>query len=151
MAYPWQQWQPTPIDPALLMAQQAPPGPPLGLLGMLSPDDVQHIPLATQGPMPTPAAVPAAVTQPSILDRVLGRLFPTPSGLDPAAAHQLQRQGLLQVGTSLMRSGAWTCRGWSTTPWPSKPTRSSKLTRRSKRRSCRASNRRCLVRTCKAG
>src|SRR5256886_1827341 len=100
--YAWQQWQAAPIDPALLMAQQAPQGPPLGLLGMLSPDDVQNIPMATPGPMPTP---PAAVKQPSILDRIEARLFPTPAGLDPVAAHQLQRQGLLQIGTALMRSG----------------------------------------------
>src|SRR6266513_410163 len=102
--YAWQQWQAAPIDPALLMAQQAPPGPPLGLLGMLSPADVQNIPMQTQAPMPSAAPAPYA-PKPSIVDRVLGRLFPTPSGLDPAAAHQLQRQGLLQVGTSLMRSG----------------------------------------------
>src|SRR5438876_1122573 len=62
-------------------------------------------------PHPPPAATTRhsqdaqTARQPSILDRIEARLFPTPSGLDPVAAHQLQRQGLLQIGTALMRSG----------------------------------------------
>src|SRR6266566_1954654 len=100
MPYPWQQWQALGIDPSLLAPPQQGPG----LLGLLSPEDVQNIPMQTQAPMPSAAPAPYQ-PKPSIVDRVLGRLLPTPAGLDPAAAHQLQRQGLLQIGTSLMRSG----------------------------------------------
>jgi len=46
--------------------------------------------------------------KPSIVDRVVNRLFPTANYtglLDPAAQQGLQRQGLLQLGTSLLQAG----------------------------------------------
>src|SRR5437867_6279199 len=48
------------------------------------------------------------MTGPSILDRVVNRLFPTAQYtglLDPEAQRGIQRQGLLNLGTSLLQAG----------------------------------------------
>lgn len=58
---------------------------------------------------PTAPAAPAPYARkPSIVDRVLGRLFPTAQYtglLDPEQQHGLQRQGLLNVGLNLLQAG----------------------------------------------
>lgn len=41
----------------------------------------------------------------SILDRLMGRLFPASALLDPGTAQTVQRQGLLQLGTNLLQAG----------------------------------------------
>src|SRR5437867_1676921 len=105
MPYPWQQWQPVLPDPSLFAGPGGPPArPPVGLLGLLSPQDIQNIPMQTQAANAPPG--PASLsTKPSILDRLLGRLFPTPGGLGQEAQHQIQRQGLLSLGANLMAAG----------------------------------------------
>src|SRR5438105_3446669 len=49
------------------------------------------------------------MTGPSILDRVIGRLFPTAQYtglLDPGAQRSVQQQGLLGLGAGLLQAGA---------------------------------------------
>lgn len=41
----------------------------------------------------------------SILDRLMGKLFPTSALLDPESAQMVQRQGLRQFGANLMQAG----------------------------------------------
>lgn len=51
---------------------------------------------------------PPYARKPSIVDRIAARLFPTAAYtglLDPEAQQGLQRQGLLQLGTSLLQAG----------------------------------------------
>src|SRR5213082_2778325 len=48
------------------------------------------------------------MTGPSILDRVIGRLFPTAQYtglLDPGAQRSVQQQGLLGLGAGLLQAG----------------------------------------------
>lgn len=55
-----------------------------------------------------PYAPPPYAKKPSIVDRVLGRLFPTAQYaglLDPEQQQGLQRQGLLNVGLNLLQAG----------------------------------------------
>lgn len=55
-----------------------------------------------------PLAPPPYARKPSIVDRVLGRLFPTAQYtglLDPEQQQGLQRQGLLNVGLNLLQAG----------------------------------------------
>lgn len=58
--------------------------------------------------MIVPYAPPPYAKKPSIVDRVLGRLFPTAQYaglLDPEQQQGLQRQGLLNVGLNLLQAG----------------------------------------------
>jgi len=77
-----------------------------GQFGLLDPTQQGYNSLLQPAPQflaPAPYA-----PKPSIVDRVAARLFPTGAyeGLvDPTAQSGLQRQGLLNVGTSLMQAG----------------------------------------------
>ncbi len=58
--------------------------------------------------MTMPLAPPPYARKPSIVDRVLSRLFPTAAYtglLDPEQQQGLQRQGLLNVGLNLLQAG----------------------------------------------
>lgn len=80
--------------PNLMPGGSAFGGPAYGQLGLLAPAQQGYNPLTAR--------------QPSIVDRVLGRLFPAGQYaglLDPTAQRGLQRQGLLSLGSSLLQAG----------------------------------------------
>lgn len=76
---------------------------------LLTPGQIQGIPLASQDQGALPGLFGQFQrSQPSVLDRVLGRLFPTGAYqglLDPQSQGQLQHQGLFNLGTSLLQAG----------------------------------------------
>src|SRR5438132_401011 len=94
--FAWQQWQPVTPDP-----DQQDTGP-----GLLSPMDLQSMALAMMPPqLSAPVAPPVPYApKPSVVDRVLGRLFPT-AGLADQGTQAVRHQGLLELGARLMAGG----------------------------------------------
>jgi len=93
--FAWQQWQPVTPDP-----DQQDQGP-----GLLTPVDLASMAQMYLGPPSPPVAPPVPYApKPSVVDRVLGRLFPAP-GLADQGTQAVRHQGLLELGARLMAGG----------------------------------------------